>query len=165
MKVRSTIAPSNYEIGDRIGNFIEVSFFDDVKEIKEEEETFYEYSVYKLKAIFRDDLEDSLKKGYKDWLALAKDNDYQKVAEEVREKRNQLLAESDEHLLLDRLGLEIPDDITPLNYLSVLKKFFENLREVLMGEWARYRQDLRDITKQKGFPYDVKFPVKPDKDK
>lgn len=28
-------------------------------------------------------------------------------------------------------------------------------------KWAAYRQELRDITKQEGFPFTVKFPTKP----
>ena len=28
-------------------------------------------------------------------------------------------------------------------------------------EWAAYRQQLRDVTAQRGFPYDIKWPVKP----
>jgi len=161
MKVRSTIAPSNYKMGDRIGNLIEIAFFCDVQEIKEEEETLYEYSVYKLKTIYRDDLEKNISSNYEDWLTLAKDNDYEATAEKVREKRNQLLAESDEHLLLDRIGLDIPSDITATNFISVLKTFFTNFTNILTGEWAEYRQKLRDLTKQEGFPYNVEFPEKP----
>ena len=51
MKARSTIAPESFKIGDRKGNLIEVAFFDDVKEIQEEDETLYEYSVYKITTI------------------------------------------------------------------------------------------------------------------
>ena len=51
----------------------------------------------------------------------------------VRSQRNSLLAESDVYALADRL--------TP--------------------EMASYRQALRDITSQNGFPYSVAWPVKP----
>lgn len=161
MKVRSTIIPSKYEISKRIGNLVEIAFFCDIEEVEVEEETHYEYSVYNLRAIYRDDLEDSLNNNYDDWLALARENDFNITAEKVREKRNQLLAESDEHLLLDRLGIIMPSDITSTNLLPIMKEFFDNLKEVLSGEWAKYRQELRDISKQKGFPYDVTFPKKP----
>ena len=30
-------------------------------------------------------------------------------------------------------------------------------------EWLQYRQDLRDVTLQPGYPYDVTFPVKPER--
>lgn len=162
MKARSTIAPKNFKIGDRKGNLIEVAFFDDVIEIKEEEETLYEYSVYTIKTIFREDLESFINDNYESWLTLAKETDYQVVAKEVREKRNKLLEESDKQLLLDRLNIDLPSEITTLNLLSVVVKLFDNLKSILNGEWAEYRQKLRDITTQEGFPYNVEYPEKPE---
>lgn len=162
MKARSTIAPENFKIGDRKGNLIEVAFFDDVKEIQEEDTTMYEYSIFTLKTIYREDLESYISDNYEDYLALAKEMDYQAEASKVREKRNELLADSDKFLLLDRLGLKLPSEVTTATLLSSIKEFFDNLKEVLNGDWAEYRQELRDITKQKGFPYDVKFPKTPD---
>ena len=164
MKVRSTIAPKNFKIGDRKGNLIEVAFFDDINEIQEEEETLYEYSIYTIKTIFREDLESFINDNYESWLTLAKETDYQAVAKEVREKRNKLLEESDKQLLLDRLSFNIPSEITAGTLLSVVIKLFDNLKSILNGEWAEYRQKLRDITTQEGFPYNVEFPVKPEED-
>jgi len=51
----------------------------------------------------------------------------------VRSQRDNLLAQSDVHALADR--------ITP--------------------EWASYRQALRDITEQAGFPNNITWPVRP----
>lgn len=164
MKARSTIAPKNFKIGDRKGNLIEVAFFDDIKEIQEEEETLYEYSIYTIKTIFREDLESFINDNYESWLTLAKETDYQVVAKEVREKRNKLLEESDKQLLLDRLNIDLPSEITTLNLLSVVVKLFDNLKSILNGEWAEYRQKLRDITTQEGFPYNVEYPEKPEED-
>lgn len=161
MKVKSTIAPENFKIGDRKGNLIEVAFFDDVKEIQEEETTIYEYSVFTLKTIYRNDLESYINDNYEDYLALAKENDYEIESTKIREKRNELLADSDKFLLLDRLGITLPGEITATTLLTSVKDFFDNLSEVLNGEWAKYRQELRDLTKQEGFPYDVEFPKKP----
>ena len=164
MKARSTIAPKNFKIGDRKGNLIEVAFFDNINEIQEEEETLYEYSIYTIKTIFREDLESFINDNYESWLTLAKETDYQAVAKEVREKRNKLLEESDKQLLLDRLSFNIPSEITAGTLLSVVIKLFDNLKSILNGEWAEYRQKLRDITTQEGFPYNVEFPVKPEED-
>ena len=164
MKARSTIAPKNFKIGDRKGNLIEVAFFDDIKEIQEEEETLYEYSVYTIKTIFREDLESFINDNYESWLTLAKETDYQAVAKEVREKRNKLLEESDKQLLLDRLNINLPSEITAGTLLSVVIELFDNLKSILNGEWAKYRQNLRDITTQEGFPYNVEFPEKPEED-
>lgn len=56
-------------------------------------------------------------------------------ATQVRAQRNQLLADSDWTQLAD----------APVNSL----------------EWANYRQALRDITLQAGFPWEVQWPEKP----
>ena len=56
----------------------------------------------------------------------------------VRDKRNQLLAESDWIVVMHtEKGTNIP------------------------AEWEVYRQELRDITDQSDFPYDVTWPTKP----
>lgn len=57
------------------------------------------------------------------------------LPDEIRKQRNRLLTESD--------WTQIPD-------CTVDKQ-----------AWAEYRQALRDITKQVGFPTDVVFPTKP----
>lgn len=63
------------------------------------------------------------------------DADTDNKSVEVRNKRNDLLSESDWTQILDA-----PVDRTV---------------------WATYRQSLRDITDQPGFPWDVQWPVKP----
>ena len=72
--------------------------------------------------------------------------------------RNKLLEESDNELAFDRLGLVAPSGSTFTAWLSFLKK----LGEVLTGAWAKYRQDLRDVPEQPGFPFNITFPDKPD---
>ena len=56
-------------------------------------------------------------------------------AENIRNRRNNLIKESDWRAVSDR-------ELEP--------------------EWKEYRQALRDISKQEGFPHDVKWPVDPD---
>ena len=75
-----------------------------------------------------------------------------------------MLSESDKHVLIDRLGITIPDNITATTLLSVIKELFSSLGDVLNGQWAAYRQELRDITKQKNFPFEVEFPTIPVED-
>ena len=58
------------------------------------------------------------------------------VAANQRKKRNELLVSSDWTRL----------DDAPVNKTA----------------WATYRQKLRDISKQSGFPWDVKWPTKPE---
>lgn len=73
--------------------------------------------------------------GTKRWLYVKTDDD---IAAEVRAKRTELFAKGDAVLLRAyRLGQPIPE------------------------EWAKYQQDLADITSQPGFPRDVVWPVPP----
>lgn len=58
------------------------------------------------------------------------------TAEEVRAERNALLAASDWTQVAD----------APVDQAA----------------WAAYRQELRDVTKQAGFPHDVVWPTKPE---
>lgn len=84
--------------------------------------------------------------------------DEESAAEFCRKIRNKLLEQSDAELSIDRLGLTAPSGSTFTAWLSFLKGF----GNALSGKWSAYRQALRDITKQPGFPFDVKFPDKPE---
>lgn len=84
-----------------------------------------------------------------------KSEDAETAAELARKIRNRLLDSSDKEMTLDRLEL---DASTPTKFISSIAKIFN-------GEWAKYRQALRDIPQQQGFPFDVKFPAPPTNDK
>lgn len=77
--------------------------------------------------------------------------DAQQAAALVRKIRNRLLDNTDKEMSLDRLGLDT----------SSAAKFIASLIRIFNGDWARYRQALRDITKQAGFPFAVTFPTPP----
>ena len=79
--------------------------------------------------------------------------DEQAAADAARALRNRLLDLSDKEMSLDRLGLDIRNTITLLATLGT----------IFAGEWATYRQALRDIPQQDGFPFNITFPVAPDK--
>lgn len=167
MKVESNLKPENkFEIENIIDGKCDIVFFDNVQEIEaiEENEKKYSFDTYRLKANYRDELEKELNddiEKYKEWLQLAKDTEFNELATIIREKRNKLLQKSDKYMCLDRLGIEIPENITTGTIISVVKKFFEGLGESINGNYAKYRQALRDITKQEGFPYNVEFPIEP----
>lgn len=168
-KVESTIKPNSFRIGERKDNRIEVVFFDDIEEITKTsedgtEQTIYSYYEYPISVVYRDNLEDYINEDIETWLNLAKDNFINARAAEIRSIRNQLLTESDNYVLIDRLGITIPDNISATTMLDVLKQLFSNLGDVLNGPWAKYRQALRDITKQPNFPFDVDFPISPDEE-
>ena len=167
MKVESNLRAENkFEIENIINGKCDIVFCDNVQEIEatEENEKKYSFDTYRLKANYRDELEKELNddvEKYKEWLQLAKDTEFNELATIIREKRNKLLQESDKYMCLDRLGIEIPENITTGTIISVVKKFFEGLGESINGNYAKYRQALRDITKQEGFPYNVEFPIEP----
>lgn len=78
--------------------------------------------------------------------------DKEEAAALARKLRDKLLSSSDKEMSLDRLGLDT----------SSATKFISSLAAVFTGAWAKYRQALRDLPEQPGFPFDVKFPTPPD---
>lgn len=117
----------------------------------------YVYDMFLINVFFRENLKDDIETNYQVWLDLVKQQEYDKLAEEVREKRNKLLAETDKEMCLDRLGLEMPEGTSFTAWIGFLK----SIGNAVVGSMAKYRQELRDITKQEGFPYNVVFPEKP----
>lgn len=83
--------------------------------------------------------------------------DAESAAAFARKIRNKLLEESDKEMSLDRLGLTVPSGSTFTVWLS----FLRNLGNALSNSWAVYRQALRDLPEQEGFPFNVTFPEKP----
>ena len=77
--------------------------------------------------------------------------DEDEAAKIVRIIRNKLLLESDAEVSLDRLNFDV----------SSTANFLKSLEDVLAGEWATYRQALRDIPEQEGFPFNTVFPESP----
>ena len=91
---------------------------------------------------------------------LAKDEDL--AAALARVIRNRRLDESDGQLALDRFGLELPATISATTMLTAFKNLIDGLKTLLNGEWAAYRQALRDLPEQKGFPFNIEWPEAPD---
>lgn len=86
------------------------------------------------------------------------DENEEDAAAYARKIRDKLLAESDNEMLIDRLGLVAPSGSTFTAWLSFLRK----LGDVLVGSWTKYRKDLRDLPEQEGFPFNIDFPTRPD---
>lgn len=80
------------------------------------------------------------------------------AAELARQIRDKLLAESDKEMVLDRMGLQVPDGSSFTAWLEFLRK----LGEAIVNEWSTYRQKLRDIPQQEGFPFNIEWPTSPD---
>lgn len=137
MKSESNIRPNeNYNIDIREDKAI-ITFFDNIQEITEDEETKYTYDVYEIKIQNRENLEEKLKDAeyYNSLLELAKEEYGQKLADEVRKIRDELLKETDKYLLED----------FPIS---------EEQKE----KYKIYRNALREIPEQSGFPNDVSWP-------
>lgn len=97
----------------------------------------------------KSDMEDVMQRAYEQAVA---DNDTDRAAEMARKIRNRMLDKSDAQMSLDRIGLNTSSTTA---FLSSLKNIFDN-------DWAVYRQHLRDITAQEGFPFNIDWGVSPD---
>lgn len=76
----------------------------------------------------------------------------------VRKIRDKLLNETDSRVALDRFNISVPSGTSFTAWLSLLK----SLGEIITGAWAIYRQALRDLPEQEGFPFNVTFPAPPE---
>lgn len=150
MKTESNIRPTKrFELcKDTERNFLILNDLDSIVETEREGEKVYSWTCYQFKTSTS---EEYVEEHIDELFELAKNSEFAKLAEEVREKRNKLLEESDKYMCLDRLNL---DTSSAVRFLTSLKNIFSN-------DYTKYRQALRDITSQPNFPYDVTFPEKP----
>lgn len=80
------------------------------------------------------------------------EQDEDRAAEMARKIRDRLLDLSDKEMSLDRIGLDT----------SSTTAFLASLANIIQKSWAVYRQHLRDITTQEGFPFNIDWGVSPD---
>lgn len=140
---------------------IKITFADNIKEniedINGKLNVTYDYEKYETSILYRSDYEKYIEQNQEMLLEKAKQEDKKNLEKKIREKRNQLLAESDCEMVLDRMNLEVPNG----NTFTAWKPFLKSLGDRLNGDWAKYRQALRDLPSQEGFPYNVQFPEEP----
>ena len=169
MKAESNLKPKNsFEIENIIDGKCEIVFYDNIVEVEEEIEgekiKKFIFDIYRLKTTYRNDLEIDL---FNDndklvaWRQKAVEIENNELASDIRKERDKLLAETDKEMAFDRLGFEIPEEITATTILTVIKNLFKTISTICNGEMAKYRQALRDIPQQEGFPHNVVFPTKP----
>lgn len=169
-KTYSDIRPEkNFSIENIENGKCTVLFFDNIKEEVQEvsnienteiaEKKIYSYDTYSLEVPYRENLKEVIEADINNWLKDVKQKSYDIVAAEVRAKRDNLLQETDPEMCLDRIGLEVPEGSSFTVWISFLKK----IGDVVTGKMSKYRQALRDIPEQEGFPYNVVWPTK-DKD-
>lgn len=146
MQVESNLKPTKkFEIENIVDGKCDVVFYDNIIEIQalenEEDGKKYSYNIYRLKTIYRDDLEQILNNDedeYNKWLQRAKETEYEELSASIRKERDALLYATDKYTISDY----------PISS--------EN-KELML----EYRQKLRDLPEQETFPYEVEFPEKP----
>lgn len=94
---------------------------------------------------------------WSDYKKAVERNDKDQASQILRAIRNKLLEESDREMFIDKFGLGHPDGANFVSWLG----FLRGLRDALTGKTAAYRQALRDLPEQPGFPFTVKIPDKP----
>lgn len=99
----------------------------------------------------RCEMDDVMRKAYEQAVA---DRDEERAAEMARKIRNKMLDMSDAQMSLDRIGLDT----------SSASAFLASLGNIFKNSWAKYRQHLRDITAQEGFPFNIDWGVSPDEE-
>lgn len=151
-----TERPSAYEIKNGDSGQKIICFRQNIEEIETEDGTQYTADEYTLTVTDTQTLEERVANNIEAWRERAMQEDYNRVAAEIRAIRDKLLAESDKEMMIDRMGLEVPTGVSFSSWLEFLKK----LASAVSGNLAKYRQELRDIPKQEGFPYCVVFPTK-----
>ena len=147
--------PSAYEIKDGDAGQKIICFRQNIEEVTTEDGVQYTADEYTLTVTDTQMLEERIADNIEAWREKAMKEDYDRAAAEVRAIRDKMLADSDKEMVLDRMGLEVPTGVSFTAWLDFLKK----LGAAVSGEMARYRQELRDIPKQEGFPYSVVFPT------
>ena len=121
----------NRVVVERIGASAVIYLTENIEEIKVEDSVSYLADTYAISTANTPDLKTRIEQNFAVWLAKAKQDEYDKLAETIRAERNRRLADTDYTCLADRQ----PSDAM-----------------------IAYRQALRDLTKQEGFPYMVVWP-------
>jgi len=139
---------------EREANRAIITFYTDVEQLPREEGEAWSAVAWTIERTWSDNLAERIAAAPELWFNEASAECYAIAAAAVRAQRDALLKASDAEMALDRLGLVVPTGSTFTAWLS----FLRGLGDVLKGKMAIYRQALRDITQQEGFPYDVEWP-------
>lgn len=102
-------------------------------------------------------MNDVIKESYE---KAVENKDEELAASLARKLRDNLLKESDSRVAFDRFDIKVPSGSSFSSWLSFLK----SLGKILTSDWSKYRQELRDLPQQPGFPFNIKFPTIPTED-
>ena len=131
-----------------------ITFYTNVEQLQREDGEAWSAIAWSIERDWTDNIAERVAADPDKWFAMVSAECYEVAAAEVRKIRDELLQASDASMALDRLGLVVPSGSTFTAWLS----FLRGLGEVLKGKVAAYRQALRDIPEQEGFPYDITWP-------
>ena len=162
MKTESTTRQPKYIFEPLDFGRVRVTLFANETPVERDDGEHYVYDAYTVETTDRPALAEIISGNLDAWIAAAANVEREKAAAAVRAVRDRLLSESDAHMLLDRMGLELPDNITATTMLKVFKDFIAALKAAVSGDWAKYRQALREIPNQPGFPFEIDWPDKPE---
>ena len=163
MKCESATRQPKYLVEPLDGNECRVTLYANETPVEREDGTHYEYDRYSMITQNRPGLGQYISGHLDAWIAAYEEAEVEEVAAAARRARDKLLAETDAEMVMDRMQLAIPEKITTANLLSTVKAVFDAIAAATSGVWAKYRQELRDVPQQPGFPYDIEWPAKPDK--
>lgn len=139
-----------------------ITFYTDVQEVPSVGESpsspSYDATAWTITRCWTSGLSSRIEANIDKWLEMAQGEAYEVAAAKVREKRNELLVASDSTVALDRINLPTPSGSAFTAWLS----FLQAIASAVSGSWAIYRQQLRDIPAQSGFPFDIEWPAAPE---
>ena len=91
------------------------------------------------------------------------EQDAESAASFARLIRNRLLDATDKHDTVDQMfNFDLPDNITMTNIVNAVKSLITGIKAIGTNEWSVYRQHLRDIPDQQGFPFNIDWGTAPD---
>ena len=138
MRTSSTIQPLPFKTieRDKIWVLLRENITSEIVQTEEGEEIVWFYDEYRVETNDRPNLLIDIEENFTNWLSRAKEKEIEELAEKIRSKRNDLLAETDHYFYTDRV------EVVPIGM-------------------ADYRQALRGVPDQPGFPYEIDWPELP----
>lgn len=163
MKTESDIQQPKYILEPIEYGRVRVTLYANETPVEKDGVTRYLYDKYATDVPDRPSLGQYISGNLDAWITACDEAETQEIAEEARKARDKLLAETDYLMAIDRINLTIPTLTanTTAQACAALKTLCASLQVACSGEWAEYRQSLRDITLQPGFPRDIVWPKKP----
>lgn len=147
----------------REGEKAVIIFYTDVQEVQREDgESAWKAVSWTMETSWQDDIAARIGADVSSWLTLAQNEAAAAAAAKARALRDKLLTESDAMTALDRFGMDLPDKVTATTMLSVFKEILTAVWKITNGSIGQYRQALRDLPEQPGFPFDIDWPNKPE---